>query len=353
MIDRILDTVVSVVTPNGKSGVGVIRISGNLAFYIAFCILKKNPKIRFAEHCFFWLDDDLLIDIGVSVFFKSPNSFTGEDVLELYSHGNVIILESLVKRSIELGARLALNGEFSFRAFFNNKIDLLQAESINQLINSNYIFNNKAILNSLNGIFSNEINLIIDMLLSLRKKIEACIDFVEDFHICVDSLYCEFYNIVDVFMNLYSKVYRNYSSNNNFKVVIFGNVNVGKSSLFNLLLGENRSIVSDIPGTTRDFITSFFCHYGSVFDLVDTAGLNESIVDFIEAEGIKKTFEQINFSDVLIYVIDISSGFNKTDDSFFLRFSKMFSEKVRVFVVYNKIDVLGITEKVVIKDNYV
>lgn len=351
MIDGIFDTIVSVVTPAGKSGVGVIRISGKLSFYIAFSILRKKPKIRFIEYSSFWLNDDLQIDFGLSAFFKAPNSFTGEDVFEIYAHGNLVILNSLLVRSIELGARHAVNGEYSFRAYFYNKIDLIQAESINQLINTSYLLSSKPVLNILNGSFSKDVSFIMDKVLLLRQHIEANIDFIDDIKFNYDDLLKYFFDLCLDFECLYNKIYKVFLCDS-FKVVIFGNTNVGKSSLFNALLGKSRSIVSNIPGTTRDYISAFFDHCDFFCDLIDTAGLNDVTNDVLEIEGISKTLEQIKLAHVLVYVIDITSDFRESFDVFLSKNMDFFSDKAKVFVIYNKIDMVNFDEKVILKDKY-
>ncbi len=351
LIDNINDTIVSIATPIGKGGVGIVRVSGNKSYFIGSNILNKsNLEDKKLEYSGFFDKNNNLIDVGLYVYFKSPKSFTGEDVLEFHAHGNQIILNKIVFRVIELGGRLAEPGEFTFRAFINNKIDLLQAESINSIVNTGSLQIIKMNLKSLDGSFSNKINFIINLLIDIRKDIEASIDFPDFINFEYNDFIYKFNVFEKAFFILFNNIYRNNSLYDVPKIVIVGKTNVGKSTLFNLLLGNNRSIVSDIPGTTRDFIVDSFYINGVTFDLVDTAGFNDYIVDSIEKEGVSRTNDQLKLASIVIYVTD-SLDLNIENDFFFRKLLSILNNK-EIIIVRNKIDLFNYNEKMVINNNF-
>lgn len=351
MINRIGDTIVAISTPKGIGGIGIVRVSGSLSYYIASCILKKKPKLRVADCCTFW-DNKYIIDIGLYLYFKCPFSFTGEDVLELHAHGSNIILNSLVKRSLELGARLAEPGEFTFRSFFNNKIDLIQAESINNLIHSKSVYFNKMILNSLSGVLSGKIKNFINKLIKIRTSIEAYIDFVDYDRLISKNLIYDLIELINDFILFFKKVYINNNLSSEIKIVILGKSNVGKSSLFNLLLKENRSIISDISGTTRDFIVGNFVLDNCYFNLVDTAGLNNFSNDILEREGIVRSLDQVIKSDVVIFMSDINDKEIVNNDKFFIKLLSVCKNKLKFFHIKNKIDKKNLPSRIFHNDMF-
>jgi len=352
MINKLIDTIVAVSTPRGSGGIGIVRVSGLKSFFIACEISKKKIKSDRIERVSFFNKKDVLLDIGLILYFKNPKSFTGEDVVEFHAHGNDLILDSLVLRAIELGARLAEPGEFSFRAFFNDKIDLLQAESINALIRSNFLYCNNFILKSLSGVFSEEIITILDRISLLRRDLEACIEFPDDIFFDFKVFLVRFKEVVLLFNTLFNKISGDYFISDSFKVVILGDVNVGKSSFFNFLLKSTRSIVSNVPGTTRDFIDNDFEVDGFNFKLVDTAGFNSNSNCEIEKSGIIKTFEQIEKASVVIFMFDATNCIDPMNNIIFRQVLDKYSGKLKFFVLRNKIDLINCDEKLIFHDKY-
>ena len=353
MIKKINDTIVAISTPRGKGGIGIIRLSGSKAYTIANIITKKKFFIvDCIERTSFFGKNDVLLDFGLLLYFKKPKSFTGEDVIELHTHGSDLILDSILIRAIELGARLAEPGEFSFRSFFNGKIDLLQAESVNSLIKSNVSYYNNFILKSLSGAFSNEINMIMDKLLLLRRDLEAFIEFPDDITFSFKEFSINFNEFMLFFDIFFDKLYTNCFVTDFFKITILGNVNVGKSSLFNLLLKKDRAITSNIPGTTRDFLESDFSLDGVNFKLVDTAGFNDKSQCLIEQNGITKTFEQLEEASIIIFMFDI----NKISDieiKIFQNVLNNYESNSKIFLLKNKIDLINLKEKIVLHNKYI
>lgn len=346
MLNKISDTIVAIATGSEKSGIGIIRLSGKLAYNIGFKVIKKKINPRFATYVKFFDKNNVLIDFGLAIFFKGPNSYTGEDILEFHSHGNKFILNHLVFRLIELGARLAESGEFTFRAFINKKLDLLQAESINQLINANSLYLTKNILKSLGGNFSKKINYMLDLLLDLRKDIEASIDFPEFVDFDKKNSFKKFLILESYFLKLMDNISSINYSLDVIKTVIVGAPNVGKSSLFNLIIGEERSIVSNIPGTTRDYVDRNIDINNIVFNLVDTAGLNLNTIDVIEQTGIKKSIEQLREASLVIYIVDFNNKSSEKD--FFLDdILNNYSNIKKVFLIKNKIDLFECKPKII------
>ncbi len=349
-----MDTITAIATPRGLGGVGVIRVSGVKSLLIAQEITKKKIKPGCIEYCSFFGKNGSLLDFGLSLYFKKPKSFTGEDVIEFHTHGNDLILDSLLFRIITLGARLAEPGEFTFRAFYNNKIDLLQAESINLLVKSKNLQHNHFILKSLNGFLSKEICLILDKLFFIRKNLNGFIEFPDDISFNFDTFFLSLKKIVSLFNVLLKKIYVNCLASDALRVAILGDVNVGKSSFFNLLLKKHRSIVSKKPGTTRDFIESDVDIGSLKVKLIDTAGLNSETNCFIEKRGILKSLQQIKEAAIIVFMFDVSVV--KSDflyDNMFKRVLEKCNDKLRVFSIKNKIDLCGLSEQIKFYDKYI
>jgi len=352
MINKLTDTIVAISTPNGPGAIGIIRLSGDKAFFIAKKISKKNLKPGFIQHAPFFDNKDNLLDLGIILSFKKPKSFTGDDLVEFHAHGSSLILNVLISRIIRLGARLAEPGEFSFRAFLNKKIDLIQAESINLLINSkNYVYNN-FILKSLSGYLSNEIKYLLNIFTTLRDQIEAAIEFPDDIQIYINNILTEFEKIKIIFYKLFKKLNLAHFISNKYKIVILGNTNVGKSSLFNFLLNNDRSIISDIPGTTRDFIESDFIINGSDFKLVDTAGFNPDVTSIIEKNGILKAWKQLDDASIIIFMFDIYKISNQFKCEIFNNIFNKYKNTKKFFIIKNKIDLIKSKEKIIFNKNY-
>ncbi|QCO70605.1 tRNA uridine-5-carboxymethylaminomethyl(34) synthesis GTPase MnmE [Buchnera aphidicola] len=300
------ETIIAQVTCPGKSAVGIIRISGVQAKIVAIEILGKMPSARFATYSDFLDKEGKALDKGISLWFPAPCSFTGEDVLELQGHGSPVIIDLLMKRILSIkNIRMAKPGEFSERAFLNGKMDLIQAESIDDLINSETELSIRASLNSLQGNFSFFITELINSIIKLRINIESSIDFSEE------EININIKNIVDV---KFRKIHNKFAKLKNIildgsllregkKIVIAGLPNAGKSSLLNILSHSDRAIVTDVPGTTRDLLYEHISINGIVFELIDTAGLRNTN-NKVENIGIIRAWEAIRKSDHVLFVID-------------------------------------------------
>ncbi|CAL4041912.1 tRNA modification GTPase MnmE [Buchnera aphidicola (Phyllaphis fagi)] len=335
------DTIVAQSTPYGRSSVGILKISGTKSKDVAYKILGKIPIKKYVNYLSFLDSSGAIIDKGIALWFPSPHSFTGEDVLELQGHGNPVILDLLIKTITSIDhVRLANPGEFSERAFLNGKIDLIQAESIMDLIHSNSEESIKSSLRSLQGLFSKKIHTLINNILHLRVLIETIINFPEDdITISNNKINTELDIIVND-INMMNKIA--YSGNilkEGVKVVIVGEPNSGKSSIFNSLLLNDTSIVTDIEGTTRDLIHECINIGGIIFQITDTAGLRTT-KNTIEILGINKTWQQINLSDHILYVIDSSHANQLKLYQVFLNLSKKFPSKTRLTILFNKSDIL-------------
>ncbi|CAL4317698.1 tRNA modification GTPase MnmE [Buchnera aphidicola (Periphyllus testudinaceus)] len=346
------DTIIAQATPQGMGGVYIVRISGKKSSFVSKCILGKILKPRYAVYSKFFDLDKNIIDQGIGIWFPSPNSFTGEDVLELQGHGNNFISNLLIKKILQIkGIRIADPGEFSKRAFLNKKLDLIQSESISDLINSTSEELVKASLRSLNGDFSNYINKIIDKVTYLRSIVEAELNFSdEDINFNIEKKI--FLNIRKIISSLKKVLFISKNSsilNNGAKVVIAGFPNAGKSSLFNLLSCKKSSIVTNFKGTTRDLIHNKIIFNKQLIELTDTAGIRQT-KDKIEKIGIKLAKNEINFSNILLFLIDSSKNKKKQIQKFF-KIIKNLSSEIHIILILNKIDLININPKIVFLKN--
>lgn len=297
------DTIAAIATPAGPGGIGVIRVSGPLALAIGATLLGKAPRPRFAHRCRMRDAHSELIDDGLLLAFPGPRSFTGEDVVELQAHGSPVVLSLLLRRCLELGARLARPGEFSERAFLNDKLDLAQAEAVADLIAAGSASAARAALRSLDGEFSRRVSALAQQLIELRVYVEAAIDFPEeeiDF-LRTDEVRARFANIDLTLHELLAGARRGQRLRDGLHVVILGAPNVGKSSLLNALAGHDRAIVTALAGTTRDVLREALNVDGLPIVLVDTAGLRGT-VDVVEREGIARAEREAQRADVLLWV---------------------------------------------------
>ena len=303
------DTIAALATAPGKSGICVVRVSGPGAASIAMSILAFAPTPRTAHLSKFKDANDDIIDEGIALFFKGPASFTGEDVLELQGHGGLSVQKLILDRVLNLGARLANPGEFSERAFLNNKIDLVQAEAIADLIDANSAQAARSALRTLSGEFSNKVNHLVAELTKIRVNIEAAIDFSdEDIDIITESHVKEGLREINESLTLaLSQANKGMLLKEGMQVVIAGEPNAGKSSLLNALLGNDSAIVTSIAGTTRDLLSEQLQIEGMPVHITDTAGLRLS-EDVVEQEGIRRAADAVRKSDKVILVIDSSAS---------------------------------------------
>ena len=301
------DTICAIATAPGRSGVGIVRISGPLSLSISKKILGFSPTPRHAHFCSFLGSAEMSIDQGIALFFTAPNSFTGEDVLELQGHGGIYVLRELLDRVVQLGARLANPGEFSERAFLNNKIDLLQAEAIADLIESNSKQAAKSALRTLQGEFSNKIINLVRLLIKARAHIEATIDFSdEDIDFVSDNKVEDSLRaILESIKATIAQAKQGALLKEGVNVVIAGKPNAGKSSLLNALSGTDSAIVTDIPGTTRDLLSAEINIDGLPVHIIDTAGIRISN-DVVEREGLRRAQVAMEQADQLLLIVDKS-----------------------------------------------
>lgn len=340
-----LDTIVAQATASGRGGIGIVRVSGALSSGIAQKILKKIPKPRMAEHLSFWDQNQNLIDKGIALFFEGPNSFTGEDVLELQGHGGPFVLNQLLEEALQHGARLAKPGEFSLRAFLNNKIDLYQAEAIAELINAASEQAAKSAARSLKGDFSKAVNDWISALIQLRMFIEAAIDFPDeeiDF-LAESQVSLKLSNLVSDLHKVSETANQGALLLEGIRVAIAGKPNAGKSSFLNQLSGLDSAIVTDIPGTTRDVLKENIAIDGLPIQLIDTAGLRKAF-DVVESEGIKRACREIQEADHLLWIVDGAEKGAETEEKhprqLFSEWVSVDVQKATCTVVINKIDLL-------------
>lgn len=344
------DTIAAQATPPGRGGVGIIRVSGPGSLLIAQTVLNKTPRSRYVHFCNFFSHDQKVIDQGLVIYFFAPHSFTGEDVLELHGHGGQVVMDLLLQRVLELGARLARPGEFMERAFLNRKLDLVQAEAVADLINA---ATSKAAQNaacSLVGKFSCEINKIVAQLIEARAQIEAAIDFVEEEDVLETSASDSSFSrdIKKRWLQLINTILLQVTQLKNnamqgvilregVTVVIVGNPNAGKSSLLNCLSGQDMAIVTDIPGTTRDVLRTWIQIDGLPIHVLDTAGLHER-PDVIEQEGIRRAWEEIKKADHVLLMVDAAVENVRAPDVVSEKFLKILPKNSKITVLYNKID---------------
>lgn len=335
MPDR--DTIVAAATPPGRGGVGVVRVSGALVPQIAQAMVGSLPAPRRARLAQFVDAQGQVIDLGLALYFPAPASFTGEHVLELQGHGGAVVLELLVERAVQLGARRALPGEFSQRAYLNDKLDLAQAEAVADLIDAGSRAAARAAMRSLQGEFSRRVNALLDALVALRMYIEAAIDFPEEEIDFLSSQ--EVRERLDDVRQRMTAAQRDARQGvllqQGLHVVIAGRPNAGKSSLLNRLAGYDAAIVTPIAGTTRDLLRERIDIDGLPLHIVDTAGLRTRTRDAIEREGMRRAREELQRADRVLFVIDAADD---PQAQAFAAESPQLPAGVPVTLVFNKCD---------------
>jgi tRNA modification GTPase len=332
-------TIAAIATPPGRGGIGIVRLSGPRAAAIASDLFGDLPQPRTAALRIFRDAAGEMIDGGIALYFPAPNSFTGEDVVELHGHGGPVVMDMLLARCLELGAKLAEPGEFSRRAFLNDKIDLTQAEAIADLIDSGSIEAARAATRSLQGEFSAAIHSLTDAVIETRMHVEAAIDFPEeeiDF-LADTALRQRIDRALELCAQISTKAKQGALLRDGMTVVIAGRPNAGKSSLLNALAGYAAAIVTDIPGTTRDVLRERIDIEGMPLHIADTAGLREG-ADIVEAEGIRRAHEEMARADRILYVIDATRAL---DDEAIAQETSALPANVPITWVFNKVDLAG------------
>ena len=342
------DTIVALATPPGRGGVGIVRVSGQLAAEVARQLLGKLPKPRYADYLPFVDQDGGILDQGIALWFPGPNSFTGEDVLELHGHGGPVILDMLIKRVLGLpGLRIARPGEFSERAFLNDKLDLAQAEAIADLIDASSQQAARSAVNSLQGVFSQRIQHLVEALTNLRIYVEAAIDFPEeeiDF-LSDGKIEGRLNQVMDELKTVRSEARQGSLLREGMKVVIAGRPNAGKSSLLNALAGREAAIVTDIAGTTRDVLREHILLNGMPLHIIDTAGLREA-GDEVERIGIERAWQEIEQADRVLLMVDATTTAVNDPNTLWPEFIARVPAALPITVIRNKADLTGEPEAV-------
>lgn len=331
------DTIAAIATPPGRGGVGIVRVSGANVAAIATQILPTVPKPRAVHFTDFLAADGEVIDSGLALYFPNPHSFTGEDVLELQGHGGPIVMDLLLQRVLQCGARLARPGEFSERAFLNDKIDLAQAEAIADLIDAASVQAARSASRSLQGEFSKHIYALVEQLIALRLYVEAAIDFPEeeiDF-LSDGKVATDLKNIQEKLNTVLQTATQGTLLKEGMTVVLAGKPNAGKSSLLNQLSGRDSAIVTDIAGTTRDILREMIQLDGMPLHVIDTAGLRTSD-NIIEQEGIRRTWSEVEKADAILFVVDSDYYGQPLGEEY----QQLQSLNKPLIVVWNKIDLL-------------
>lgn len=337
------DPIAAIATAPGRAGVGVVRVSGRDVAGVVEGLLGKTLKPRRATRAAFSDAAGVAIDTGLALYFNAPHSYTGEEVLELQGHGGPVVLNLLLARCLELGCRLAAPGEFTRRAYLNGKLDLAQAESVADLIEAASAQAARAALRSLDGAFSREVHALRDELVTLRMLVEATLDFPDEE---IDFLKREHaWERVDALQSalgaIVGRAAQGVRLRAGLNVVLAGRPNVGKSSLLNALAGEEAAIVTAVPGTTRDRIEKAILIDGMPLNIIDTAGLRDS-VDEVERIGIARTREAIGRADLVLHLVDAVVGMTVED----IRIADELPADIARITLMNKIDAAGVPPRI-------
>ncbi len=359
MIDASLSlpTIAAIATPIGRGGVGVIRLSGTKALAIAKALTGRDSfKPRHAYFCRCYGDNGTLIDEGLLLYFQAPNSFTGEDVIEIQGHGGMILQNQLLARVFELGAVQAAAGEFSYRAFDNDKLDLVQAEAIADAIDATSVAAANSAIRSLTGEFSQKINTLLSQLIELRLYVEAAIDFPdeEDVDFLSDGVILSKLEAAQAQIEqILATAKQGQLLRDGIHVVLAGRPNAGKSSLLNRLAGQERAIVTDVAGTTRDTLQETVVLNGLTLHLTDTAGLRDTS-DTVERIGIERARQAIGSADILLLVYDVTGDIDIAGGSPLELAKALFGKDLdtkRLLIVANKSDLLSQDVELLNKEN--
>lgn len=329
------DTIAAIATAPGSGGIGVVRVSGPACRHIAEGVLGHCPAARHAAYLRFSDAQGALLDRGIAIYYTAPHSYTGEDVLELQAHGGPALMQLLLMRCLELGARQAEPGEFTRRAYLNDKLDLAQAEAVADVISAATAEAARSAVRSLNGEFSRRVHALRDRLINLRMYVEACLDFPEeeiDF-ISQGDVAGKLAGIDGELQAVLAGARQGNLLREGIQVVLVGQPNVGKSSLLNQLAGEELAIVTPVAGTTRDTIRSAIQINGVPLHVVDTAGLRET-ADEVEQQGIARTWRALENAHVALLLVDAGHGITAAEEVILTRLR---ADLPRIWV-HNKID---------------
>ena len=336
------ETIAAVATAQGRGGVGIVRVSGPLAGQLAQAVCQRPLQPRYAHYGPFFAEADQVLDEGLALYFPGPNSFTGEDVLELQGHGGPVVLDLLLRRCLELGARQARPGEFSERAFLNDKLDLAQAEAIADLIEASSEQAARNAVRSLQGEFSRRVHELTERLINLRIYVEAAIDFPEEeIDFLADG---HVLGLLEGVRGQLSTVLREAGQGallrDGMTVVIAGRPNAGKSSLLNALAGREAAIVTEIAGTTRDVLREHIHIDGMPLHVVDTAGLRAT-EDQVERIGVERALKAITEADRILLVVDATAPEAADPFALWPEFLDLRPDPARVTLIRNKADLSG------------
>lgn len=337
------DTIVAQATAPGRGGVGIVRVSGPAAEQVAEIVLGKRPRVRYAEYLPFKDEQGEVLDQGIALLFKAPNSFTGEDVLELQGHGGPVIMDMLVRRILQIkGLRPARPGEFSERAFMNDKLDLAQAEAIADLIEASSEQAARSAMHSLQGQFSSKIQQLVESLIRLRIYVEAAIDFPdEEIDFLSDGKVAgDLYAIMADLDAVRGEARQGALLREGMKVVIAGRPNAGKSSLLNALAGRESAIVTEIAGTTRDVLREHIHLDGMPLHIIDTAGLRDT-QDKVEQIGIERAWAEIEQADRVLFMVDGTTTDAVDPREIWPEFVDRLPKNIGLTVIRNKADLTG------------
>lgn len=336
------ETIAAVATAQGRGGIGVVRVSGPRAKAVAITLSGREPVPRHAHYGPFHADDGEVIDEGVMLYFPGPHSFTGEDVLELQGHGGPVVMDMLLQRCVELGVRLARPGEFSERAFLNDKLDLAQAEAIADLIEASSAQAARNAVRSLQGEFSRRVHQLTEKLIQLRIYVEAAIDFPEEeIDFLADGRVLALLQAVrQELAEVIREAGQGALLREGMNVVIAGRPNAGKSSLLNALAGREAAIVTDIAGTTRDVLRELIHIDGMPLHVIDTAGLRDTD-DQVERIGVERAIKAIEDADRILLVMDASAASAGPDSSDWPDFLAIRPDRAKTTLIRNKADLTG------------
>jgi tRNA modification GTPase len=336
------DTIAALATPPGIGAIGVIRLSGNKAIEITNSLFPSKDLNTQASHTIvvgYLKDDDTIIDEVVISLFRNPKSYTGEDVVEISCHGSVFVQQQVIQACIKKGARLAKAGEFTQRAFLNGKLDLTQAEAVADLIASNTAASQKAALHNIRGGFSEVLKRLREELIQFSALIELELDFSQEDVEFADRK--KFYALIETAQHTTTQLLQSFQLGNVIKngvsVAIVGKPNAGKSTLLNVLLNEERAIVSEIAGTTRDTIEEVININGVLFRLIDTAGIREHTADKIENFGIERSLHKMRSADIVVYLYDVNVY---TKNDLLSLADDLSRQQIKYILVGNKTDAL-------------